>query len=90
MIFRNLLDLDDLEDDPTELIEFVPSEIPADVEEDLDDPELTLSQGAFLLTCRRARREFKQGTFVPTASDEDFDPLSWDRLDENTEEQASA
>lgn len=88
-MYGDLIDLD-LEDAPTEIIELVPSELPEDVEEDLDDPELTLSQGAFLMSWRRVQREFRQGTFVPTASDEEFDPLSWDRLDELSEEQASA
>lgn len=92
MDFRDLidLDLDDLEDAPTEIIEFVPSELPQDVEDDLDDPELTLEQGAYLMKLRRIHWAFQHGNRVPVSSDEEFDPLSWDRLDEQTEEQASA
>ena len=51
------------------------------------DPSITEEMVEFVLACNRAKRDFHNGSFLPCASDCEFDIRAWDKL---TPEQMAA
>jgi hypothetical protein len=78
-VIKHAPDLDPIEDAETEAVEFTEFDL-LEIEELRADPTVTADMVAFVLACKQAELELRNGTFVPARSMPEFDARYWDEL----------